>query len=178
MITQVALVRGINVGTAKQVPMPMLVQVLENLGAEAVNTVLRSGNAVFRSKSGLSGTDIEAELERVSGVIAQVLVLSGDEFRLLASENPFTDSHYDGSRVFVTFLSEPVGEVEAPDAEKLAPERISVGERAVYQWCPDGVSRSRVPAGFWRQFGGIATARNLKTVKRILTLFSEVKQKA
>ena len=45
---------------------------------------------------------------------------------------------------------------------------LRLGERAVYQWCPLGVSKSRVKPAFWRSLGPVATTRNQRTVDRIL----------
>ena len=42
-----ALLRGVNVGKAKRVPMAELRRVLEDLGCTNVATLLNSGNAVF-----------------------------------------------------------------------------------------------------------------------------------
>ncbi|MGW2995759.1 DUF1697 domain-containing protein, partial [Streptomyces sp. NPDC001193] len=44
-----ALLRGINVGGARKVPMAELREVLEGLGLTEVRTYLQSGNAVFTS---------------------------------------------------------------------------------------------------------------------------------
>ena len=45
-----------------------------------------------------------------------------------------------------------------------------MGERAVYQWCPDGISRSKVPPAFWRQVAPLVTVRNWRTVLRLAEL--------
>lgn len=45
----VALLRGINVGGHKKVPMKTLVQVMEEHGFEKVTTILASGNVIFES---------------------------------------------------------------------------------------------------------------------------------
>ena len=45
----VALLRGVNVGRAKRVPMADWRALLEELGCEGVRTILNSGNAVFRA---------------------------------------------------------------------------------------------------------------------------------
>lgn len=178
MARQVALVRGINVGTAKQVPMSQLAQVFVNLGARNVTTVLRSGSVVFDAveQSGadsIDGDAVEAELLRVAGVSARTLVLSAPEFVEIAAANPLTEVATDGSKLFVSFLSEPVGSVEVPDAAMLLPEQLRLGDRAVYQWFPDGSMQTKVPKAFWSQFGAVVTARNANTVARILTLLSE-----
>ncbi len=51
MPVYVALLRGVNVGKAKRVPMADLRAVLAGLDCTDVATLLNSGNAVFRSKA-------------------------------------------------------------------------------------------------------------------------------
>jgi uncharacterized protein (DUF1697 family) len=52
MSTFVALLRGINVGTAKRVPMARRRAIFERLGYTDVATLLNSGNVVFASPKG------------------------------------------------------------------------------------------------------------------------------
>ena len=49
MPTFVALLRGVNVGKAKRVPVTELRALLSGLGYTGVTTLLNSGNAVFRA---------------------------------------------------------------------------------------------------------------------------------
>lgn len=51
MKTYIALLRGINVGGNKKVPMADLKKMLEKAGYENVRTLLNSGNAVFETAS-------------------------------------------------------------------------------------------------------------------------------
>ena len=169
----VALLRGINVGTAKQVPMAELKRAFENLGALNVRTLLRSGNVVFESNESIAAAAVEAELLKLTGVQASVLVLAAEQFVQVAKANPLTEVATDGSKLFVTFLSGPPGKVVEPDAETLAPEILRVGPAAIYQWFPDGSMNSRVPKSFWGQLSRVQTARNANTVEKILTLLSE-----
>ncbi|MGH3426889.1 MAG: hypothetical protein ACRDRI_26500 [Pseudonocardiaceae bacterium] len=78
----------------------------------------------------------------------------------------------DPSRLLVTFLAQPPDRAHLwePDPVALAPEVVRVAERAVYQWCPNGVLASRVPASFWRQLVPVATSRNWRTVTRLVDL--------
>ena len=55
MTTFVALLRGVNVGKAKRVPMAEFRKLLAALGYTGVATLLNSGNAVFRATSGAAG---------------------------------------------------------------------------------------------------------------------------
>lgn len=173
MAQYVALLRGINVGAANQVAMSDLRLACQNLGFRNVTTVLRSGSVVFDFGGDPDASEMRAEVERLTGVTAQVLILTASEFQEVADANPLASVSTNGSKLFLTFLSEPPGEVELPDAGALAPERLEVGTRAIYQWFPDGSMQSKVPKAFWSQFGGVQTARNTNTVGKILTLLSE-----
>lgn len=54
--------------------------------------------------------------------------------------NPFQKEATIGSKMLVLFLSDDLDPtlLEAHDPTELAPQQIRVGERAIYQWCPDG----------------------------------------
>jgi uncharacterized protein (DUF1697 family) len=178
----VALFRGINVGTAKAVAMPQLAAVFEALGYTVVRTVLRSGNVVFGVATDQTGAAerIEAAVLAATGVQSSVLVLTATKFRAIAEANPLdgatsagvaaTGVPSAGSKTFITFLSEPHGTIEVPDAAALAPELLRVGDSAVYQWMPDGSQQTKVPKSFWKQFSGHVTARNANTVRKLLDL--------
>jgi uncharacterized protein (DUF1697 family) len=164
----VALLRGINVGTAKAVSMADLAAVFEELGAVDVKTVLRSGNVVFGGT--LDAKAIEERVFEATGVRSSVLLIDAVTFRKIADADPLAEIATDGSKSFVTFLSEPHGALELPSAESLAPEQIAVGAKAIYQWFPAGSQQTRLPKSFWKQFSGHVTARNRNTVQKLLAL--------
>ncbi|MHB1535992.1 MAG: DUF1697 domain-containing protein [Acidimicrobiales bacterium] len=188
MARSVALFRGINVGRAKQVAMSDLRGVFADLGYGEIVTLLRSGNVVFRRPQpggGESAGDPDAvpleEAQRVeaailerTGVSSRALILSDSALRSVAEQNPLVARAHDPSRMVVTFVDAmpPPGELVVPDPGELEPEALHVGAAAVYQWCPDGVSNSRVPLAFWRPFGPRTTARNWRTVTRLVELTS------
>lgn len=167
----VALLRGINVGTAKAVSMADLARVFETLGLADVKTLLRSGNVVF-SGTVASGAVEKAVLD-ATGVQSSVLILDATSFRRIAQANPLLDVATDGSKSFVTFFSEPQGAIELPDAAALAPEIMAVGAEAVYQWMPEGSLQTKVPKSFWRQVSGHVTARNWNTVQKLLAMLDD-----
>lgn len=167
----VGLARGINVGASTRVAKGDLVAAFEDAGLRDVVTLLQSGNAVFTADELTSTTAaaVEAALEARSGVAARVLLLTQERFRAVAAANPLVAVADDDSRLVVTFLDHDVPDsVELPADEETAPELIRTGDRALYQWCPLGVSKSVVPAAFWRAVGPVATARNQRTVTRLL----------
>ena len=169
----VALLRGINVGTAKSVPMAKLAEVFGGLGFTGVKTLLRSGNVVFEADGALpadAASVIEGAVLAATGVHSSVLVLDSPAFMAIADANPLLDVATDGSKSFVTFVAPMPATVEVPDAASLHPEILRLGEAVVYQWFPDGSLQTRVPKAFWRQFPGVVTARNWNTVTKIVGL--------
>lgn len=161
MTRSVALLRGINVGPTTKVPMPLLRTLFEAAGATDVVTVLNSGNVVFSGS-----VDVPALLARIraeTGVQTHLLVVPGARLRRIAAGFPFDG---DESRLVVAFMP-TVPVVELPD---VAPELIALGKEAVYQSLPDGVSKTKLRPAFWKQFPPETTARNLRTVKKLVEL--------
>jgi len=161
---KVALLRGINVGTSKRIAMPALRSVFEALGATEVSTYLQSGNVVFSGS--VSAAQIEEAVAAEFGVAPRVLVLTAEEFRRVAAENPLLEVGADPSRLFVYFVDAVPASTEAPVG--IEPEVVIVGKHAVYQWSPSGIGTTKVPARFTKSLGPTATARNLRTVDALL----------
>lgn len=173
--TWVVLLRGINVGRAKRVAMADLREAVAACGFTDVTTLLNSGNVVAVSQMAVNAPEsaaaVRAALLGRTGVDAAVLVLPADHVRAVAAANPLVDVGTDDSRLMVSLLSEPVevGGLPVPDMQALGDERIAVTSDAVYQWCPDGVLKSRVPATFWQAIApATVTARNWRTLTRVL----------
>ena len=90
---RVALLRGINVGTAKRIAMADLRQVFEDLGYRDVRTLLNSGNVVFtvdKESGDADGARLEKVIADRFGVSARVIVLNRKEVAAAVEENPLT----------------------------------------------------------------------------------------
>lgn len=169
----VALLRGINVGRAKAIPMPDLATVFTALGFTDVATVLRSGNVVFESRAAVphdAAARIETAVLAATGIQSSVLLTDSAAFSTILEANPLVDVATDGSKSFVTFVSTMPTALELPDARALSPEQLAVGPAAVYQWMPNGSLQTRVPKAFWKQFDAPVTARNWNTVQKLRAL--------
>ncbi|GAA0999876.1 DUF1697 domain-containing protein [Subtercola frigoramans] len=184
MHVYVGLVRGINVGSSTLVAMAYFRRLFEDLGYTDVVTLLRSGNVVFTSARVLTAADvtaIEGAFATVAGFRAGFVVLSAEQFLGIAAENTLLDIATDKAKLVVAYV--PLGEaggpvaglaqLNLPHADQLLPEVIAVGPRAVYVWCANGISNSRVPASFWKQLGPVYTARNVNTVEKLAALVSQ-----
>lgn len=172
----VVFLRGINVGRAKQVPMADLRTTLEGLGLEDVTTVLRSGNAVFTAGRRSPRTleqQIERALEKELRLESTCLVRTAAELRKVVAADPFPDVATNGSRYLALFLSaQPAAaKLRAHDPRELAPEEIRLGDRVVYQWCPNGFMEAP-SLGPWieKHLGVRATGRNWNTVTKLAKL--------
>jgi len=168
----VALLRGINVGAANRITMVDLRAVFEALGHTGVTTLLQSGNVVFDSPRVLGAAAVialEDELANRSGIRCRILVLPAERFQAVLAANPLLEEADDPSLMVVTFLeTAPPADLKVPT--DLGAEKLVIGTDAVYQWCPLGVSKSKVPVSFFRALGPAATARNLRTVGKIQAL--------
>lgn len=170
--TYVALLRGINVGPSTQVAMADLQRAFDRF--DDVQTILRSGNVVFRSATALGPSAriaLEDDIATATGVQARVVLLTTAEFLAVVDANPLITVADDDALLVTTFLDGPVPDgIEPPAASVLGPEKMVIAERAVYQWCPLGVSKSKVSPAWWRKLGPLATTRNERTVARIRAL--------
>ncbi len=166
----VLLLRGINVNPTTKVAMADLRSLLGALGYEDVRTLLQSGNVLLSSPKRPAVEPIESAIAAETGVRSKVVVLSLAEFTSIADANPLLDVSDDLSKMVITFLSDDIvpSVLERPSDADLAPERLVITKRAVYQWCPAGILQSQLKPAWWRQFGPVATTRNVRTVNRIL----------
>jgi len=168
----VALLRGINVGTAKPIAMSDLSACFEALGFTRVRTLLRSGNVVFDAAGPVDPLALERAIADATGVTAAVVVVDDARLRQIVDENPLASVASDPSRALVYFLDRVPDDtgLGRPSDDDLLPERLAFGPHAIYQWCPDGISKSRVPVKFFSTLGTTATGRNLRTVEKLVAL--------
>ena len=169
----VALLRGINVGGNRRVAMADLRALLSGLGYTDVRTHLQSGNAVFTSlaaKPEALARQIENGLLDELGLTVRCLIRSSDELHAVIDGNPLGAVATDGSKMIVLFLSERPDPtlLAAHDPADLAPAEIRIGDRVIYQWCPDGLLASPPVAGFVEKYLKVTvTARNWNTVTKL-----------
>lgn len=174
----VALLRGINVGGAKKVPMARLRELLSDLGYDDVSTYVQSGNAVFDAAETDARTvaqQIERAIEAEFGFGSRITLRTREEWAAVVAANPFPDAVAEPKTLHVVFLSEPVppGRLDGVDRAAFEPERFELRERELYLWLPDGIGRSKLAATLTERRlgdGVTATARNWRTVATLLEL--------
>src|SRR5262245_58118250 len=90
----VVLLRGVNVGGNKLVPMQRLRALAEKLGCTGVATYIQSGNVVLKSALAEPRLEsaLEAALESAFGFAVPVIVRSLAEWKRYAAGSPFPDA--------------------------------------------------------------------------------------
>jgi len=168
MPTYIALLRGINVGTAKRVAMAELRELFERLGYKDVKTLLNSGNVIF---TGLKPSEakIEAAFTARFGFSSRITLVGAAELEEIVAENPIAEIP-DPSRLMVAFLKNADQREHLLPLEKTVwhPEGFALGKRVAYMWCPEGVLASRVSEAVGKILKDSVTVRNWATVLKLV----------
>ena len=185
MPTFVALLRGVNVGGHKRVPMAEWRALMAEQGYTRVRTLLNSGNAVFDAAGAatpaaaarhakdireLLATRLRVEVPVVVKTAAQLAaIVAGNE--LAVGTAGAAEPAFDASRLLVAF---------APDAASLAgmasiaglvqpPEQFLLGRHAAYLHCASGILQSRASEALLARKADLTfiTTRNWATTLKL-----------
>lgn len=175
---QAALLRGVNVGTAKRVAMADLRALVESLGYTDVRTLLNSGNVVYTAPGvapAAAAAGIEEALAVRLGVSAMVVALAAEELTTAVADNPLDRVADDPSRLLIAVPADPQAStrLEPLLGQDWRPEALALGPRVAYLWCPDGVIASRVSAAVGRALADAVTSRNWATMTKLQALAAE-----
>lgn len=180
MATWIALLRGINVGGNNILPMAELRNDLESLKLTDVRTYIQSGNVVFEatgSTSSVLAESIGARVEQQHGFRPSVLILSREDLQAAIEANPFPQAASQPKTLHFFFLAEPpaAADLEAIDHAKSATEEYRLIDRVFYLHAPDGMARSKLGANVAKHLGVVTTARNYRTVERLMSMAPPIK---
>ncbi|MGC0399453.1 uncharacterized protein (DUF1697 family) [Streptomyces sp. SAI-126] len=179
--TYAALLRGINVGGSRKVPMADLRTLMEGLGHDGVRSYLQSGQAVFTADHG-DEDSLAAELtdaiEKRFGFTVDVIVRDHAYLKAVADNCPFPAAELEGKQLHVTYFSAPVDEDRFAEIDQAAhlPEEFRLGDRALYLYAPNGLGRSKLAEHLSKprlNKGVIATSRNWNTVVKLVEMTGE-----
>ncbi|MCL6294030.1 DUF1697 domain-containing protein [Jejuia spongiicola] len=177
MNTYIALLKGINVGGHKKVPMEELRELLAISGLKNIKTYIQSGNVVFQS-SDTSTQNIEKMMQ--SAIISHfdfevsVLVRTRKHLQTIFNNCPFSEEKKIKS--YFTMLH------NLPEEElvKIASEKVYEGEEyyiindCIYFYCEKGYGKAKFNMNFFeRKLKTIGTARNYNTMVKLLAMSLE-----
>jgi uncharacterized protein (DUF1697 family) len=168
-----ALLRGVNVGGAKKVPMTDLRDLAANLGFGNPRTLLQSGNLVFDARAAASALEKKLEgatLDRF-GFETKVVVRSADDWAGIVDRNPFaTEAQRDPGRLIVLFLrTAPPKSAEQTLKKAIVGREVGrVIGREAYVYYPDGSGQSKlILPVIEKALGTPGTGRNWNTTLKI-----------
>lgn len=177
MKTYIVLLKGINVGGHKKVPMAELRELLSKSGFEDVQTYIQSGNVVLQS----SEKKIQKIEETIKNAIldyfgfeVSVLAITRPDLKRIFDDCPFSEEKKKTS-YFMMLHDTPSNELI-----KVASEKVYEGEEykiimdCIYFYCASGYGNAKFNANFFeRTLKTFATSRNYNTMVKLLSLSSE-----
>jgi len=183
---QVALLRGINVGGHRRVPMAELRTVLtDQLGLTDVASYIHSGNVVFSEPSAKRIDSVESIDAAISATIADhfgfevpVVVRNIAELTDLLERSaeihpPTSDAQSHDKRVMIGFLTAaPTSDVVAAiDPDRSAGDSVIVEGAHTHIRYASGQSSTRLTGDYLERVLGVGmTTRNLTTVRKLVAL--------
>ena len=178
--TWVCLLRGINVGGHKKVPMAELRELCRVLELRNVATYLQSGNVVCESKhpdASSVATLLEQGIEERFGFPVSTIVRKKDDYLKALEKNPFVEnSTLDPKKLLVVFLQ---GAPSSAQVDRLAAlesgsDELAVVGDSVFLHCPQGYGRTKLSNNvFERHLDTVATTRNWKTVNALAKMLQD-----
>jgi uncharacterized protein (DUF1697 family) len=173
MATWIALLRGVG-GGIRPLPMRELAAALEGIGLKDVRTYIQSGNVVFssaKSAARLAG-EIERCIEKKFGFQSKTFVLSVPELQRAAKGNPFPKADDEPTTLHLFFLAQPAkaAQLDAMNELKAKSEQFVLENQVFYFYAPQGFGTSKLAARVERLLGVDTTARNWRTVGKLLEI--------
>ena len=171
----VALLRGINVGGNRKVPMAQLRELAAGLGLQEPRTYVASGNLVFGSEEPPDALErkLEQAIEPRFGFAVDVIVRSAERWAAYCAQNPFPDESLRAPNLVMLV----VGRQAADDAALAALRARASGEEkverrgdAIWIWFANGSGRSKIGTGPGK---GVWTSRNWRTVLALQEMLAE-----
>ena len=180
MTVWVALMRGVNVGSTRKLPMAELRALCVEIGWEKPETYIQSGNLIVDAPGDATAVRIQLENsigDRFGLTPIDVIVRAATDWDGYASSNPFADDAGALAKLVHLCLSRDAlkaGAVEALRARATCGERIEMARGALWiDFGDSGVARSKLtPAYIDTCAGSPVTARNWNSVQKIADMIA------
>ncbi len=135
-MTQVALLRGINVGGKNMLPMKELAKIFADAECTDVRTYIQSGNVIFKKTGGAArlADAIAGTIEKRFGFRIPVILRTEGELRKTIQDNPYLAAGVDAKALHVYFLagSPRADAIAALDAKRSVPDAFHVRGQDIY----------------------------------------------
>ncbi|MEH6535072.1 MAG: DUF1697 domain-containing protein [Psychroserpens sp.] len=177
MNTYIVLLRGINVGGHKKVPMAELRELLAKTGFETVKTYIQSGNVILQSlekKNATIESTVHVAIKSHFGFEVPVIARTRGELQLIFDTCPFSEEKKENS--YFTLLN------TIPDANLVKgvaqityeDEEFQIINDCLYFYASKGYGQAKFNMNsFEKKLEVKATSRNYKTMVKLLAMSSE-----
>lgn len=175
-MTNLALLRGVNLGGKNRLPMKDLAQIFDRSGCADVRTYIQSGNVVFQAPDGILEalpSRIGEQIEKQFGFRCPVILRTAKQLGDTIRNNPFLKAGADENTLHVLFLADVPGasDVRKLDPNRALPDTFAVRKRDVYLHLPNGVARTKLNNNYFdTKLATISTGRNWRTVLKLVEL--------
>ncbi len=167
-----ALLRGVNVGGARSLPMAELERAFRTAGARSAATVIQSGNVVFEADDPeAAATSAAKAIEAEFGFRPAMILRSAERWRGMICANPFVAAGRSVDCLHVACLAvAPGAEASAAlDRRAFDPDEFVMAGPDLYLRLPNGVAKANLNnARLDKAFRTVSTLRNWRTVRKLL----------
>lgn len=173
----IVLLKGINVGGHKKVPMAKLRQILTDSGFEKVRTYIQSGNIILQTE-GKNISKIEESISKAIlnhfGFEVSVLVKTRKDLQRIFDDSPFSEDKKKAS-YFMMLHDMPSKALVKEASEKIyEDEEYEIINDCIYYFYEKGLGKAKFNVNYFElKFNTFATARNYNTMVKLLSLSSQ-----
>ncbi|MDC8002936.1 DUF1697 domain-containing protein [Aureisphaera galaxeae] len=171
MKTYIGLLRGINVGGQKKIKMADLRELFESLGFQSVQSYIQSGNVIFSSEEKELAAKIERAIFDTWGWKVPVFVRTAKEIEAVLANCPYPQEKKEKSYFSLLYDMPSAEKIEAASQISYPNEEFFITEQCIYFYCSTGYGKAKLSNNwFERKLGVSATARNYRTLTKLLEL--------
>lgn len=168
----IVLLRGINVGGHKKLPMADLRRWLGEAGLGEVKTYIQSGNVLVPGDRDPAevGEVVKATIAAQTGFDVPVVACTSARWKALLAANPFPAGEDRQVHLGLPTADGPIDELAELATADFGDERLVVGDDAVWMHTPNGMGRSKMAVKVSRKAGDRLTFRNRRTLEKLLAM--------
>ncbi len=177
MKTYIALLRGINVGGHRKVPMAELRELLTKIGLSNVKSYIQSGNVIFQAKE-IPFTQLENGIRKSIkthfGFEVSVMVRTRQQLQKIFDDCPFSEDKKINSYFGILSHYPQEDLVQKAYEKTYENEEYKIINDCLYFYSDKGYGNAKFSLNYFEKKLNVnATARNYKTMLKLLSLSSE-----
>ena len=169
----IVLLKGINVGGHKKVPMAELRELLTKSGFLNVKTYIQSGNIVLESHENIKNIEntIQKAIESHFGFKVSVIVKTREDLQRIFNDSPFNNEKKKLSYFMMLHNTPNADLVKAASEKVYEGEEYCIVNDCIYFYCANGYGQAKFNANYFeRKLETFATSRNYNTMLKLLSL--------